>query len=709
MQNKITHEFELDGVPFKIESGEIGVLSQVSMLVTYGETSVYITVAVGKSDPTLDFFPLTIDYSEKLYAGGIISSSPFIKREGRPTEAEILNGRLIDHAIRSLFDPKFRNETQVIVQVFSYDKVHDALIAGIIGVSFALSYSGLPFLGPYGVTKVGYINGEIVLNPNLEQMKESSLEMFVSSVEKGVVSVEAEAHDIPDEIIKEAIVQAKDHNKKLIAEQLRFVEMYGKKSFEFKVDEDRELSLKTLYEEVLQLYEEPLEKALYLPEKAERLKEIARIESELEEKYKEKIDSKEILVSDLNLTIEKISKKIVRSNILKDAKRLDGRQIDEIRPLTMRTGILPRVHGSAFFTRGETQSLTIVTLGTDRDELMQQGMDGDFSKKYFHHYNMPGYANGEIDRKFGIPNRRAIGHGALGEKALKNVLPSNEDFPYTIRVVSEITSSNGSTSMAATCGSTLALMDAGVQIKKMIGGIGIGLVMENEGNYQILTDIIGMEDFYGDMDFKIAGSKDGITAIQLDNKISGIPVNILLEAIDRSKKGRIFVIEQMEKCMASPRANISSSAPQVKVIKINTDKIGELIGPGGKMIKSITEKTGVEINVEEDGTVKIYSENKEKLEQALAIVNGIVRELEPGMEFDAEIVRTESYGAFIEVPNTKIKGMIHVSNLDMGRVDDVRNVVKIGQRLKVRFTGKDEKGRMKFIVVKDKTNEKHAE
>jgi polyribonucleotide nucleotidyltransferase len=701
MQQKIVHEFVLDGVPFKIEANELGFNTQSALLITYGETSVYITVAVGKADPTLDFFPLTVDYVEKLYAGGIISSSPYIKREGRPTEHEILTGRLVDHAIRSLFDAKFRNEVQVIVQVFSYDKEHDPVLTSIIGVSFALAYSGLPFLGPYGATKVGYINNEIVLNPKLSQMKDSLMEMHVSSVEAGIVSVEAEAHDLADEIIKEAISQAKQHNKFLIEEQIRFVEKYGKKEFHYETDDVRIQMFKELVDEVIQGYETRLENALYIVEKKLRQDAIDAVQAELEEKFVTKLEDESMTKTDILLAVDKVCKKIVRKNIIQNAKRPDGRKIDEVRSIAIQLGILPRVHGSAVFTRGETQTLTIVTLGSERDALALQGLDGESSKNYFHHYNMPGYANGEIDRKFGMPNRRAIGHGAIGEKALVNMLPSMDEFPYTVRVVSEVLASNGSTSMAATCGSTLALMDAGVKLKKMVGGIGVGLVTEEDGSYTILTDIIGLEDFYGDMDFKITGSNEGITAIQLDNKMAGIPLNVLLEAIDQSKKARLHVIVEMEKAISAPREKLSRYAPKVKTLQIKQDKIGELIGPGGKNIKSIIEKTGVEINIEEDGSVKIYSHegDEEGFEQALLMINGITQDMEIGAEFDAEAVRVENYGVFIEVPNTKIQGMVHVSNLGMGRIDDVRDVVNVGDKLKVKYLGKDEKGRTKFTVV----------
>lgn len=707
MQERIFYEFSLDGVPFKIEVGEVGLLTQSSLLATYGETTVYVTVSVGKYNPSVGFLPLTVDYSEKLYASGIISSSPYSKREGKPTESEILNGRLIDHAIRSLFDLKFKNEVQVIVQVFSYDYEHDPLLAGIIGVSFALCYSGLPFFGPYGTTKVGYINSEIICNPTLSQLKNSALNMMVSSVDKGVVSVEAEAHDLPDEIIKQAILRADSHNKYLIDEQLRFIEKYGKKEFTYEINLKKEEVLIKLIDEVETNHRKDLESCLYLNEKKSRSNAIEELQAYLTEKHTQEIESGDLTEADIALAIEKVSKKIVRKNILENSKRLDGRGLDEVRPISAKVGVLPRVHGSALFTRGETQSLTIVTIGTDRDCLFQQGLEGDKEKRYFHHYNMPGYANGEIDKKFGLPNRRSIGHGMIGEKALLPMLPLNEDFPYTIRVVSEILTSNGSTSMAATCGSTLALMDAGVKIKKMVGGIGVGLVYEDDNNYRILSDIIGMEDFYGDIDFKIAGTKDGITAIQLDNKMSGIPLYVLLEAIDKSKAGRIHVINEMEKCIKEPRASISKHAPKVKIIQIDADKIGELIGPGGKVIKHIIEKTGVEIDIGEDGRVKIYSKgDQDKFDMALSMINGVVREAKIGDVYDAEVVRVENYGVFVEVPYTKIHGLVHVSNLGLGHVKDVTRLMKIGDKMKIKFLGRDDKGRTKLMAIVDNKQDK---
>ncbi len=701
MKNKIVHEFDLDGVPFRLETGEIANNAQSAFMVSYGETTVLITVTIGAINSALDFFPLTVDYIEKLYAVGIISSSPYVKREGRPTDHDTLAARLIDHAIRSLFPSNFRNETQIIAQVISYDKEHDPVLASIIGVSFALSYSGLPFSGPYGATQVGLIDGKVVLNPTLSQMSLSQMEMMISSVDAGIVSVEAVAHDVSDEVVKDAIAQAVEHNKALIEEQNKFIKSHGKKEF----TDLNSAPTEGLYEEVSKQIKAELSEAIYLPEKMHRERGMDAVRVNLIESYKSKIESEEVLLTDLIKYFEKVAKNIVRENVMSSGKRPDGRDLKAVRPLKMRVGVLPRVHGSALFTRGETQSLTIVTLGTERDALQFQNLEGDQSKRYFHHYNMPGYANGEVDRKLGMANRRAIGHGMIGEKALVNMLPSADEFPYTVRVVSEITASNGSTSMAATCASTLALMDAGVQLKKMIGAIGVGLVYESNTDYKIVTDILGIEDFYGDMDFKITGSKDGITAIQLDNKMSGIPEKILFEAIDQSKEGRVHVISEMEKCMTSSREKISSNAPQVKILKIDPEKIGEVIGSGGKVIKSIIEKTGAEINIEDDGRIMIYSTSEEGFEMAISMINGIVQDLIEGQEYEVEVVRVEPYGAFVEIPNTKIQGMVHVSNLGLGYIKDLKTVINVGHKLTVIYDGKDEKGRIKFTGIDSAENQ----
>ncbi len=697
MQSKITHEFDLQGVRLKLESGEIAHLAQSAFLVTYGESSVLLAVTVGDANPDLDFFPLTVDYVEKLYAAGDISSSPYIKREGRPTDSDILHGRLIDHAIRSLFPSDFRNEVHVVVQVMSYDSEHDPVIAALIGVSFALSYSGLPFLGPYGLTLVGYDGEKFIINPTLTQQRESKLELFVSSVKEGITSLESEAHDLDKELIKQALTLALEQNNKLIEEQEAFLQKYNKKEF---TPPERDERRTNLFKEVQPSLTPKLEEAVYIVEKAEREQRLKELKTQLLEGYEERIKAEEYTENDIKAVFEKVAKQVVRTNILEHDKRPDGRDLTTVRPLSARVGVLPRTHGSALFSRGETQSLTTVTLGTERDAQMLQDLSGEYSKSYFHHYNMPGYANGEVDRRLGFANRRAIGHGAIGEKALKNMIPVGEDFPYTIRVVSEITSSNGSTSMAATCGSTLALMDAGVSLKKIVGGVGIGLVYEDESNYKILTDIIGMEDFYGDMDFKITGSRDGITAIQLDNKMSGIPSYIIFEAIDQSHAARQVVIDTIETCIPRSRDSLSQYAPRVHTLRVPQDKIGEVIGPGGKVIKSIIEKTGVEMNIEDDGRVIIYSgDNPGGVEEAIGIVSSITGDMNIDQEYEVQVVRVESYGIFVEIPYTRVQGMIHVSNLNFGYVKDLNEKVKVGEYMRVLYKGRDEKGRVKFMPV----------
>lgn len=700
LQKKIVHDFELQGVPFRLETGEIANHAQSAFMIHYGETVVLVALTVGGYNPELDFMPLTIDYTEKLYAGGFISSSPYIKREGRPTDHEILSGRLIDHAIRSLFPSYYRNETQIIAQVISYDGEHDPVVASIIGTNFVLAYSGVPYLEPYGACRVAMIDNELVLNPTLTQLKTASLEMMVSSTASGIVSVEAEAHDIPEDVFKSAIEKAVEFNNILIEESKKFVEANGVKELAYERVEDQVLD--TVSDEIYAEVSEKLAEAIYIVEKQPREKALSTIKAEIKPIIVEKHAEEGLKDAVFNAAWEKTLKKIVRKNIIEKDKRPDGRAIDEVRKIDIKVGVLPRVHGSALFTRGETQTLTIVTLGTERDAQQIQDLTGEHSKRYFHHYNMPGYANGEIDRKFGFPNRRAIGHGTIGEKALKNVIADEDNFPYTIRVVSEVTSSNGSTSMAATCSSSLALMDAGVPVKTTIGGIGVGLVYEGEGSYKIVTDIIGMEDFYGDMDFKITGSRNGVTAIQLDNKMAGIPVKVLFEAIDQSKKARLGVIDVMEKTLTQTKSDISPYAPKVKQIKIDPEKIGELIGPGGKNIKSIIEKTGVEITIDQDnsGNVLIYASSEEAYNKAMNLISLTTGNLAEGSEYDTTIVRIEPFGVFVELEGTNVQGLVHVSNLGLGYVKDLREVLKLGDKLKVKYMGKDEKGRIKFTSNK---------
>lgn len=703
MQNVIDYFFNLDGVDFRIEGGNLGFLSHVAFLVTYGETSVFITVNLGESISQIDFVPLTVEYVEKLYAGGIISSSPYVKREGKPTEREILNARLVDHAIRSLFPSNFNKEIQLIIQVFSYDERNDPVLAGMIGAGFALMYAGIPFKGPYGVTKVGYIDNEIKLNPNLNEIENSLMEMFVSSNEVGIVSIEGEIHNLSRNIIKEAIQKAFEHNYLLINKQYDFINKYGTKAYELSSTDNSEGGESSLYEAKLEemirdMFIEDMREALFGKKtKVERNKAVNNLIESILAKLKSNSEDFANLGSELlKKVVDKLSKEIARKRILHEKVRIDGRGVLELRPLDVRVGVLPRVHGSAIFQRGETQSLTTVTLGTDEDELQLQSLEGSIFKRYFHHYNMPGYATGEIDRKFGFPSRRSIGHGAIGEKALKNLLPSEEVFPYTIRVVSEILSSDGSTSMAATCGSSLALMDAGVPISEHVGGIGMGLIFENNDSYVILSDIAGVEDHYGDMDFKITGTYNGITAIQLDNKIAGIPIEIILQSLDQSEQAIGQVLDVMYTAMPRPRPNLSKYAPRVKIVKIDPSKIGELIGPGGKVIKSITEESGTDkISIGNDGVIKIYAADEDVCERAYRLILPFSGGVKPGSELLGEVTRIESYGAFVEIPYSKLQGLIHVSNLKLDG-KNIYEAIRVGQRIRVIFLGQDEKGRNRF-------------
>lgn len=700
--HQIKFSFDLNGIPFVVEIGNLGFQSHVALLATYGETTVFITLNVGDINEDVDFLPLTVEYVEKLYAGGIISSSPYIKREGKPTENEILNARIIDHSIRSLFKNNFKHETQIIVQVFSYDEEHDPVIAALIGVSFCLAYSGIPFSGPFGSTKVGFINNKLVINPKLTELLNSQMELFVSSVTDGIVSIEGEIKNLNDDIVKEAVKLAFTYNQNLIQIQKDFINKFGTKEFVYFLNEEKQIKLQELVDNIYELKSIEIKQALYQIDKKQRKTNLEGILNELSTIWVEKINNNELTQKDIEIAFEKVCKKIFRENLLKYKQRPDHRKIDEIRPIDVKVGVLPRVHGSALFTRGETQSLTIVTLGTDREELLLQSLDGDLSKRYFHHYNMPGYANGEIDRKFGLPNRRSIGHGAIGEKSIKNLLPDEKIFPYTIRVVSEILSSNGSTSMAATCASSLALMDAGVPIKEAVAGIGVGLVYEGMENYEILVDIIGIEDFYGDMDFKVTGTQNGITAIQLDNKIAGIPLDIIFEAFDKSRLARLFVLEKMNNCISTSRPNISPFAPIVKIIEIDPSKIGAIIGTGGKVIKSIMEKTQTKISIEDNGSVKIYSNKADLIDDAIVMIYSVIgNEIPVDVDLYAEITRIEDYGVFVQVPNTQLQGLVHISNLGItkSKFDNIRNFVKIGQKIKVRFLGKDEKGRNKFKAI----------
>ena len=682
MITKITKN--INGVDYTLETGRLANLAHSAVLATAGETVVLTTISIGTENPDLDFFPLSVDYVEKLYAAGMISSSKFMKREGRPTDKEILASRLIDRSIRSLFPENLVREVQVISQVLSYDKENSPEILQCLAASTALMISGIPFEGPVMTVRSGYVDGEIIYMPSDKQMKNSNMNLIVSVTHDSVVSIEAEAKIIPEDILSNVLKMSLEKGRPFLELQKEFAASTGIKEFSYNPRVIAEELLEKLRFDIKDF----LNEAAFIKDKKSRNLAINTKRDEIHLKYD--IDYKS---SDVNKGFENILKDVIRRSALDHNKRIDGRALDELRPISAEVGVLPRVHGSAIFNRGETQVMSIVTLASSSLEQLVENIEGDDSKRYMHHYNFPGYSVGEVDRKFGMANRRAIGHGMIGEKSLLQVLPSSDKFKYTIRVVSEVLSSNGSTSMAATCGSTLALMDAGVQISNPIAGISIGLVYENLSKYVLFTDIIGDEDHFGDMDFKITGTKEGWTAIQLDNKLKGIPVDILIEAVVQSKKIRLDILNYMDTVISEPRKDFSQYAPRIVSIKINPSKIGELIGPGGKVIKEIIAQTGTEIDIEENGTVNISSISSDAANKAIALIKSTLNEIEIGTILSATIKRVEAYGAFIEV-SKNLSGLVHVSKMPEGFLKSL----KMGENVQVRYDGTDEQGRHNFSI-----------
>ena len=621
---------KLAGRDLSIETGKIAGLANGSVMVRYGDTVVMVNVTASKEPREgIDFFPLSVDYEEKLYAVGKIPGS-FLKREGKPADKAILTSRAIDRPLRPLFPKDFRNDVCVVATVLSVEQDNSPEVCSMIGASCALSISDIPFGGPTAAVNVGYVDNKIVINPTVEQREKSRLPLTVAATEEKITMIEAGADEIPNDIMLEAIKEAHVEIKKICEFISKIKEEIGKPKFEyfsFAVDQD-------VYKEIEDNFKDRMYKDVQATDKEVRDENISKLSEDIVEyftnKYGEEfIEEKKRHIAD---SIHDLEKKCVREMIFNEHKRPDGRGLTDLRPLSCEVGVLPRVHGSAIFTRGQTQVMSIATLGMKSEEQMLDGIDEEESKRYMHHYNFPAYSVGEARPSRG-PGRREIGHGALAEKALVPVLPSEEEFPYSIRVVSEVLSSNGSTSQASICGSTLALMDAGVPIKKPVAGISTGLVTskENPNEYVMLTDIQGIEDFFGDMDFKVGGTKDGITAIQVDIKIDGLTYDIIKEAFEKTKVARDYILDEvMLKQIAKPRAEISKYAPRIITTKIDVDKIRDVIGPGGKMINKIIAETGVKIDIEEDGRVCIYSTDTKNGEEALKMIKDIVREIEVG-------------------------------------------------------------------------------
>ena len=688
-----TFETELAGRKLIIENGKIAELANGSVMVRYGDTVVMVNVTASKEPRDgIDFFPLSVDYEEKLYAVGKIPGS-YQKREGKPADKAILTSRAIDRPLRPLFPKDFRNDVCVVATVLSVDQDNSPEVAAMIGASCALSISDIPFGGPTAAVNVGYVDGEIVINPTLSQREKSKLNLTVAGTKEKIAMIEAGADEIPNAIMLDAIKKGHVEIKKICDFISKIKEEIGKPKFEYKSFEvDHEV-----YEEIEQNYKERMYKDVQAQDKEIRDANMDKIKEDVINDYTAKYgeEQTEEKLTDIAEALYKLEKKCVREMIFKEHKRPDGRKLDEIRPLSCELGILPRVHGSSLFTRGQTQVMSIATLGMISEEQILDGIDEQESKRYMHQYNFPAYSVGEARPSRG-PGRREIGHGALAEKALVPVLPSKEEFPYAIRVVSEVLSSNGSTSQASICGSTLALMDAGVPIKEPVAGISTGLVTdpENPDNYVMLTDIQGLEDFFGDMDFKVGGTKNGITAIQVDIKVDGLSYKIIEEAFERTQKARMYILDEiMLKQIDKPREEISKYAPNIIKTQIKIEKIRDVIGPGGKMINKIIDETGVKIDIEEDGMVYIYANDAENGNKALEMIKEIVKEIEVDGIYEGVVTKIMPFGAFVDLGQGK-EGLLHISKISKKRIEKVEDVLKEGDIVKVKVYEIDEQGRI---------------
>ncbi|PFN69152.1 polyribonucleotide nucleotidyltransferase [Bacillus cereus] len=701
-QEKQVFSIDLAGRQLTVETGQLAKQANGAVLVRYGDTAVLSTATASKEAKNVDFFPLTVNYEERLYAVGKIPGG-FIKREGRPSEKAILASRLIDRPIRPLFADGFRNEVQVVSIVMSVDQDCSSEMAAMLGSSLALSISDIPFEGPIAGATVGRINGEFVINPTVEQQEQSDIHLVVAGTKDAINMVEAGADQVPEETMLEAIMFGHDEIKRLIAFQEEIVQAVGKEKSEVKLYEvDADLN-----QAVREMAEEDMHSAIQVHEKHAREDAINEVKKRVIENYEAQEADADTL-GQVNEILYKIVKEEVRRLITVEKIRPDGRKGDEIRPLASEVGILSRTHGSGLFTRGQTQALSICTLGALGDVQILDGLGVEESKRFMHHYNFPSFSVGET-RPMRGPGRREIGHGALGERALEPVIPSEKDFPYTVRLVSEVLESNGSTSQASICGSTLAMMDAGVPLKAPVAGIAMGLVKTGE-HYTILSDIQGMEDHLGDMDFKVAGTAQGVTALQMDIKIDGLSREILEEALQQAKVGRVHILNHMLSVIPEPRTELSAYAPKIITMTINPDKIRDVIGPSGKQINKIIEETGVKIDIEQDGTVFISSINQEMNDKAKKIIEDIVREVQVGEIYEGKVKRVEKFGAFVELFSGK-DGLVHISELALERVGKVEDVVKIGDVITVKVIEIDKQGRVNLsrkVLLKEEQEKEAA-
>ena len=705
------YETQLAGRNLSIETGKIAELANGSVVVRYGETVVMVNVTAAKEPKEgVDFFPLSVDYEEKLYAVGKIPGG-FTKREGKPTDKAILTSRAIDRPLRPLFPKDFRNDTCVVATVLSVDPDNSPEVCAMIGASAALSISDIPFGGPTAAVAVGYVDNQIVINPTLEQREKSRLTLTVAGTLEKITMIEAGADEIPNDTMLEAIKTAHEEIKKICNFISDIKAEIGKPKFEYKsFATDPEV-----YNEIVANFKDRMYQDVQATDKTVRDANIEKITEDITAYFVEKYgeESAEEKKTDIADSVHDLEKACVREMILEEHKRPDGRKIDEIRPLSCEVGVLPRVHGSAIFTRGQTQVMSIVTLGTNNEAQELDGLDEEESKRYMHQYNFPSYSVGEARPSRG-PGRREIGHGALAEKALVPVIPSEDEFPYAIRVVSEVLSSNGSTSQASICGSTLALMDAGVPIKKPVAGISTGLVTDKNdpSRYIMLTDIQGIEDFFGDMDFKVGGTKDGITAIQVDIKIDGLTYDIIKEAFERTKVARDYILDNiMLPVINEPRKEVSKYAPKIMMANISVDKIKDVIGPGGKMINKIIDETGVKIDINDDGKVCVYANDSESGKKAMDMILDIAKIIEVGGIYDGKVTKIMPFAAFINIGGGN-EGLLHISKISSKRVEKVEDVLSVGDEVTVKVSEIDNQGRIN-LNMKDleasSNNEEHKE
>jgi polyribonucleotide nucleotidyltransferase len=686
------HRVELDwgGRKLTLETGRVARQADGAVLATYGETTVLATAVAAKQPREgVDFLPLTVDYQEKYYAAGRIPGGYF-KREGRPTEKETLVSRLIDRPIRPLFADGWRCETQIIVTTLSHDLENDPDILALIASSAALTLSGAPFMGPIGAARVGFVNNEYVLNPTLDEMAESQLDLVVAGTADAVLMVESEAKELNEDVMLGAVMFGHRHFQPVIEAIIKLAEKAAKEPRELVVVDNAKLE-----KEILGLVEKDVRAAYAIPQKMLRQEAVAAAKAKVMVHYFPEGAEPKYDKLRVGGVFKELEAKIVRWNILDTSKRIDGRDLKTVRQIVAEVGVLPRAHGSALFTRGETQALVVATLGTAEDEQWIDALQGSYKESFLLHYNFPPYSVGETGRMGGT-KRREIGHGKLAWRAIHPLLPKAEEFPYTIRLVSEVTESNGSSSMATVCGSSLALMDAGVPLKRPTAGIAMGLILEDK-RFAVLSDILGDEDHLGDMDFKVAGTEEGVTSLQMDIKIAGITEEIMKVALGQAKEGRLHILGEMSKALTSARAELGEHAPRIEMFKIPTDKIREVIGTGGKVIREIVEKTGAKINIEDDGSVKVASADAESIKAAINWIKSIASDPEPGKIYEGTVVKVMDFGAFVNFFGAK-DGLVHISQLASQRVNKVNDVVKEGDKVKVKLLGMDERGKVRLSM-----------